>query len=71
MAGKSQMKGTRAGCTYAPKVVKESTGNVWKNAKRIDPVMLSAHLQLSLLEENKAVAVGAIHQIPIKNLKKC
>ena len=70
-AGKSQVTVIRAGYTYAPKVVKGSTGDAWKNAKRIDPVLLISYLQLSMLKENKAMTVGAINLISIKNLKKC
>jgi hypothetical protein len=71
MAGKSQVTAIRAGYSYAQRDVKVDTGDVWKNAKRIDPVSLTSHLQLPLLQENNVMILRAIHLIPIKNLKKC
>jgi hypothetical protein len=71
MDGRDRVTDIRAGYSYVQRDVKVDTGDVWKNAKRIDPVPLISYLQLSPLQENNAMTVVAIHLIHNKNLKKC
>jgi hypothetical protein len=71
MDGKDRVTVTRAGYISAPKAAKGDTGSVWENVQSIDQLLLISYLQLSLLQENNAMTVGAFYPIPIKNLKKC
>ena len=59
MDGRDRVTAIRAGYSYAQRDVKVDTGDVWKNAKRIDPVPPISYLQLSLLLVNNVMTVEA------------